>query len=453
MNRRFFLWVAVVLATVGFGVDADAREAAARTNIVLITADNLGFSDCGCYGNTEVKTPNIDRLSRQGVRCTNFYSASPTCTVSRASLLTGRYPQRNGLMHQLRTTADLSIDENLGVGLRHSELLLPHFLKAQGYATACFGKWNIGFAEGSRPTERGFDEFFGNASGNMDYYTHVYKGRNDLYRGTEPVKVEGYSTDLFAEAACDFLRRKADEPFFLYLPFNAVHYPGQLNKAPGQPCIWQAPDESFEAYGYSPDTRNTKHRYHACVTALDAGIGRVLDQIDALGLTDNTLVIFFSDNGAFAAQINYASNDPFRTQSVMIYEGSIRVCCLVRYPGRIEPGATCDEMLVHMDFFPMILKAAGASGPDDRVIDGIDPTDVLAGRAASTHEALFWQYNRSSAVREGRHKAVKPRGGKAWEIYDLVADPGETEDLAAAQPDLAEQLRRRFERWAVAVKE
>lgn len=452
MNRRFFLGVAAVLV-VAPGVGVDAKEAAARTNIVLMTADNLGFHDTGCYGNSEVKTPNIDRLARQGVQCTNFYSASPTCTVSRASLLTGRYPQRNGLMHQLRTSADLSIDENLGVGLRHSELLLPHFLKPRGYATACFGKWNIGFAEGSRPTERGFDEFFGHASGNMDYYTHVYKGRNDLYRGTEPAKVEGYSTDLFAEAACDFLRRKRNEPFFLYLPFNAVHYPGQLNKAPGEPCIWQAPDASFEAYGYSPDTRNVKHRYHACITALDAGIGRVLRQIDALGLTDNTLVIFFSDNGAFAAQIDYASNDPFRTESRMIYEGSIRVCCLVRHPGRIRPGTTCDEMLVHMDFFPMILEAAGAPGPDDRVIDGTDPTDVLTGRAVSTHEALFWQYNRSSAVREGRHKAVKPRGGKSWELYDLVADPGETKDLAAEQPKVAERLVREFEAWAVAVEE
>lgn len=453
MNLRL-----VVLAVVGVVVGGPVAgsgpgQAATWTNVVLMTADNLGFHDTGCYGNQEIKTPNIDRLAGQGVRCTSFYSASPTCTVSRASLLTGRYPQRHGLTHQLRTSADLSLDENLGVGLRHSEVLLPELLKPRGYATACFGKWNIGFAPGSRPTERGFDEFFGHASGNMDYYTHVYKGRNDLFRGTEPAKVEGYSTDLFAEAACDFLRRKAKGPFFLYLPFNAVHYPSPLNKKPGEPCVWQAPDEHFETYGYSPDTRDVRRRYQATVTALDAGIGRVLSQIDALGLKENTLVIFFSDNGAFAAQMNCASNKPYRTEKAMIYEGSIRVCCLVRWPGRITPGTVCDEPLISLDLFPMILKAAGAPAPGDRTLDGRDLTAVLAGRAASPHQSLFWQYNRNSAVRRGRHKLVKPRTGKSWELYDLAADPGETKNLAEEEPKLAAELKREFERWIAAVKE
>ena len=453
MNVRPVVLTVVGIVAVGSVAGVGLGQAAPRTNIVIITADNLGFHDTGCYGNQEIKTPNIDQLAEQGVRCTSFYSASPTCTVSRASLLTGRYPQRHGLTHQLRTSQDLSIDENLGVGLRPSELLIPQFLKPQGYATACFGKWNIGFAPGSRPTERGFDEFFGHASGNMDYYTHVYKGRNDLYRGTEPAKVDGYSTELFAHAACDFLRRKANEPFLLYLPFNAVHYPGRLNKAPGEPCVWQAPDEYFSMYGYAPDTLDVKQRYQATVTALDAGIGRVLKQIDALGLRENTLLIFLSDNGAFAAQMDCASNKPYRTEKAMIYEGSVRVCCLVRWPGRIPPGTVCDQTLVSMDFFPMILKAAGAALPDDRIIDGRDPTSTLAGKATSPHESLFWQYNRSSAVRRDRHKLVKPRTGKSWELYDLAADPGETKDLAKEKPDVAARLTREFERWTVTVRE
>ncbi|MFH1918917.1 MAG: sulfatase-like hydrolase/transferase [Planctomycetota bacterium] len=453
MNLRLVVLVVAGVVVVGLVAGVDPGQAAPRTNVVLMTADNLGFHDTGCYGNREVRTPNIDRLAGQGVRCTSFYSASPTCTVSRASLLTGRYPQRHGLMHQLRTSADLSLDENLGVGLRHSEVLLPELLKPRGYATACFGKWNIGFAPGSRPTERGFDEFFGHASGNMDYYTHVYKGRNDLYRATEPANVEGYSTDLFAEAACDFLRRKAKGPFFLYLPFNAVHYPGALNKKPGEPCIWQAPDESFAKYGYAPDTLDVGERYQATVTALDAGIGRVLGQINALGLRENTLVIFFSDNGAFAAQMNCASNEPYRTERAMIYEGSIRVCCLVRWPGRITPKTVCDETLVSLDFFPMILDAANAPAPGDLTLDGRDPTAALAGRAASPHQSLFWQYNRNSAVRRGRHKLVKPRTGKSWELYDLADDPGETKNLAQEKPELAAELEREFEQWSAAVKE
>jgi len=453
MKLRLLVRMIVGVVAVGPAAGVGVVQAAPRTNIVIITADNLGFHDTGCYGNREIKTPNIDQLADEGVRCTSFYSASPTCTVSRASLLTGRYPQRHGLTHQLRTSADLTLDENLGVGLSHSEMLIPQFLKPRGYATACFGKWNIGFAPGTRPTERGFDEFFGHASGNMDYYTHVYKGRNDLFRGTEPAKADGYSTDLFAEAACDFLRRKAREPFFLYLPFNAVHYPNPANKAPGEPCIWQAPDESFRLYGYSPDTLDVKQRYQATVTALDAGIGRVLKQIDALGLKEDTLVIFFSDNGAFAAQMDCASNDPYRTEKAMIYEGSIRVCCLVRWPGRIPPGTVCDEILVSMDFLPMVLNAAGAALPDDRVIDGRDPTSTLAGKAASPHESLFWEYNRSSAVRRDQYKLVKPRTGKSWELYDLAADPGETRDLAKEKPDVAARLAREFERWTVAVRE
>lgn len=259
-------WKTAVLATMALaGVVAQAGPCARasgrsleRPNIVLITADNLGYGDVGCYGNNVIKTPNIDRLASQGVRSTDFYTASPTCTVSRASLLTGRYPQRHGLNIQLP-----GIEGNYGVGLRQSEILIPQILRRVGYRTACFGKWNIGFAEGSRPTERGFDEFFGHASGDIDYYTHVYNGRLDMHRGTEPVRVRGYSSDLFAEAACDFIRRNAERPFFLYLPFNAPHYPNPRNKKPGEPAIWQAPKRVFDAYGYCHETTDGKRRYYA----------------------------------------------------------------------------------------------------------------------------------------------------------------------------------------------
>ena len=452
MKRRLIARTILGLVVVGSVFGVGRGQAAAPTNIVLITADNLGFHDTGCYGNREVKTPNLDRLAEQAVRCTSFYTASPTCTVSRASLLTGRYPQRHGLTHQLRTTSDLSLDENLGLGLGHDELLIPHFLKPRGYATACFGKWNIGFAPGTRPTERGFDEFLGHASGNMDYYTHVYNGRNDLFRGTEAAHVEGYSTDLFADAACDFLRRNAEAPLFLYLPFNAVHYPNPRNKKPGEPCIWQAPDEYFRRYGYSPDTRDVRERYYATVTALDAGIGRVLAEIDALGLRENTLVIFFSDNGAFAAQMNCASNEPYRTERAMIYEGSLRVCCLVRWPGRIPPGTTCDEVLVSMDFFPMILQAAGVALPDDRIIDGRDPTATLAGKAPSPHRMLFFKYHGASAVRSGQYKLLRTRANRPWELYDLAVDIGETTDLAAKKPNVVANLERQYEQWLTQVQ-
>lgn len=424
-----------------------------RPNVVLIAVDNLGFHDTGCYGNREVKTPHIDRLAAEGVRCKNFYSASPTCTVSRASFLTGRYPQRHGLTKQLATTVGLKVDENLGPGLRHTERLIPQYLKSQGYATACVGKWNIGFAPGSRPTERGFAEFLGNASGHMDYYTHVYKGRNDMYRGIQPEPNQGvYSTDLYAATACDFIRRQAGRPFFLYLAFNAVHYNSPANTAPGVECVWQAPDKAFRAYGYSPQTRDEKQRYYATVTALDTGIGRVLGQLDALGLAENTLVILFADNGAFHGQIRYASNAPFRTEKEMIYEGSIRVMCLARWPGRIKPGRVCDELLASLDFLPMILGAAGAPLPTDRTIDGRDPTAVLAGAAPSRHESLFWDYSGAKAVRCGKHKLIF-RGKGGPELYDVTSDPGETVNLAGKAPEIVGKLQRSFEEWALRVRD
>ena len=453
MNHRLTVVVMITLAitVLSMSARADRLQAARRPNIVLITADNLGYGATGCYGNRQIKTPQLDRLARQGVRCTDFYSASPTCTVSRAALLTGRYPQRNGLTWQLGKE-----ENRTGVGLRHSELLLPHFLRKQGYPTACFGKWNIGFAKGSRPTERGFDEFLGFRSGNIDYYTHVYNLVHDMFRGTEPFHSDAYSSDLFADAACEFINRNAGRPFFVYVPFNAPHYPNPGSKEPGVRCEWQAPDEYFKLYGYSPDTQDVKQRYQAVVTALDAAIGRVLAKIDTLGLRDNTLLIFFSDNGAFmrkGAGLMCASNAPLRTEGLKLYDGNIRVPCMVRWPGRIEPGTICREPLITMDIFAMALKAAGAQLPDDRVIDGRDPTATLAGKAPSPHRSLFFRYyGKPCAVRAGQYKLLKTGKKQPWQLFDVVADMGETTDLAAKKPEIVTKLAQQFDQWLAKVE-
>jgi len=444
---------AVVAALACFPVAPAARAAAPAPppNLVLILIDNVGYGDIGCYGNRLIRTPHIDRLARQGVRCTDFYVGSPSCMPSRGALLTGRHPERNGLNEQI-----WRIDEFEQIGLPHREILLPELLKPQGYATACFGKWNLGFAPGSRPTERGFDEFFGHASGNMDYYTHIYNGRNDLFRGTQPVQVDGYSTDLFADAACRFIRRHAGRPFFAYVPFNAAHFPNKKNKKPGQPCIWQAPAEHFEVYGYSPDEEDPKKRYRAVLTALDAGIGRILSELDELRLTDNTLVILLSDNGAFMIPdrgLEVASNLPLREGGVTLYEGGVRVPCIVRWPGRIKPATVCREPLVSMDLFVMALKAAGAKLPEDRVLDGRDPTAVLAGHARWPDRELFFQWGTRSAVRSGRYKLVRNNPDEPFELYDLVDDLGETQDLAAEKPKIVARLADRFNRWFAEVNQ
>ena len=430
----------------GAGTDSD------RPNIVLMLFDNIGYGDIGCYGNRLVKTPRIDRLAAEGVRCTDFYIASPSCMPSRGALLTGRHPLRNGLNEQI-----WKIDEHQQTGLPLTEKILPRYLSQAGYVSGCFGKWNLGFAPGSRPTDRGFDEYFGNISGNCDYYTYVYRGRNDLYRNTEPAKADGYSTFDFADAACEFIRRNKDRPFFCYVPFNAVHYPNPKNKAPGAPCIWQAPDGAFTRYGYSPETLDEPSRYRAAVTALDDGVGRVLDQIERLNLADRTLVIALSDNGAFLLPgrgLECASNQPLRNGGVTVWEGGIRVPCLVRWPGRIKAGATCREPLTSMDFVPMALRLAGLDPPADCVLDGKDPTDALTGRAASPHKYLYWRWGKiGAAIRMGRYKLIREQDspGRNWQLFDLANDPGESTDLITERPRLAERLRAEYERWTAEV--
>ncbi len=436
----FMVWAAALLAAC-FATTVAVADG--PPNLVLIYVDNVGYGDIGCYGNPVIRTPNIDRLAGEGVRCTDFYIVTSSCTPSRGALLTGRYPLRNGLTHQL------SRDENwTGVGLPHSETILPQFLKRAGYATGCFGKWNIGFAKGSRPTDRGFDEFLGCRSGNIDYDTHVYNGREDLYRGTEPADIDGYSTDLFADAACDFIRRHRRRPFVAYVPFNAAHVPNPKNKAPGVAPVWQAPAKYFERYGYATDSTDPNEGYHAVMTALDAGIGRIVDQIDELGLSENTIVVMASDNGASIREdlvLETGTNAPFRGGRTETYEGGIRTACIVRWPARLKRGTVCREPIANIDLLPMILSAAGLAPLED--LDGRDPTATLAGEAPSPHEYLFFVFRNGSAARSGRWKIVRSRPDAAFELYDLATDWGETRDLAKEEPEIVERMTRAFEEW------
>ena len=417
-----------------------------KPNILIITMDNVGYGDLSTYNkDSEIITPNIDRLARQGGRLTSFYTASPTCTVSRASLLTGRIPQRHQLVEQLSGIAG-----NYGIGLSQTEIIIPRAinLMSNDYATGAFGKWNIGFAPGSRPTERGFDEYLGNASGNIDHFTHVYSGKHDLYRNTESINRHGeYSTDLFANAAIEFIQERTQDtiPWLVYLPFDAPHHPGNRNIAPGQPNIWKAPDYAFEPYGISPDVSDPKKRFNAVVTAIDFAIGRVLDSLDSLGIADNTFVFLMSDNGAFYPYLDIQSNAPLRGAGVTLWEGGIRVPAIARWPGKIKANSVIDTRLWSPDIFIAALKLAGAPLPKDRFIDGKDPLPVLMGETTiSPHASLFFQYRNYAALNWGGYKIIREEPDQSWQLFHLEEDIGETNDIASERPDIVKKMDEAF---------
>lgn len=449
LNRVWIVVAALLLVGQAELLAADAAQPA-RPNIVLMYVDNLGYGDLGCYGNQEIKSPRIDQLAREGVRCTDFYVVTSTCTPSRGALLTGRQPMRNGLMHQLQTTENWT-----GIGLPHRERILPQYLQDAGYSTSCFGKWNIGFANGSRPTERGFDEFLGCRSGNIHYFKHTYHGEYDIFRGIERHPVEGYSTDIFADAACDFIRRKSDKPFLLYVPFNAPHYVSTVNTEPGETPEWHVPEKYLQRYGWPADDKTEKHRYLALLTAMDDAVGRVLDTLDTTGLRERTLVMFISDMGAILRPTHgkdVASNAPFRDGAPSLYEGGIRVPAIFRWPGKIEPGTESREVLSHLDVLPLCLSVAGAKPFEDRLLDGRDPLPALTGTAKSPHEQIVFTIGNLAALRSGPLKVVRGAANKPWELYDLARDPGEKKNLAVERPDDVARLDAAYQAWLADVK-
>lgn len=434
---------------------AQNRDSADRPNILIITADNLGYGDLPSYRpESPIKTPQLDRLAKQGARLTQFYTASSTCTVSRACFLTGRVAGRHGLINQLP-----GIKGNYGVGLNPDEILISQLMKRGGYATGCFGKWNIGFAPGSRPTERGFDEFVGHASGNIDYYHHRYNGKHDLFRGVEEFHADGqYSSDLFADAAIDFISRKSasETPWFCYLPFNAPHFPNKKNKLPGQASVWQAPDWAFEQYGWSPDQADPGKRYAAVVTAMDRSLGRVLESLDRAGVADNTFVFFYSDNGAFRLGrkgIDVGDNTPLRGGGITCWEGGIRVAAMVRWPGRVRRGAVIETPLWTPDLMIACARLADIGLPEDRVLDGRDPLPAIRGlgQAEDLDRSFFFRFRTHAALRRGDWKIVREKPNEPWMLFNLRDDVSERHDRAAEKPKTVAELRDEFARWEESV--
>ena len=448
---------------------ARAAEAPKRPNILLIVSDDQGYRDLGCFGSEEAKTPHLDRLAREGIRLTSFYVSWPACTPSRGSLLTGRYPQRHGVYDMIRNEAPdygkrytpaeyAATFERIG-GMDTREVLLPKMLKQGGYVSGIFGKWDLGMHRRFLPLARGFDDFYGFVNTGIDYYTHERYGVASMYRNNQPTTEEKgtYCTDLFRREAVRFLKANRDRPFFLYVPFNAPHSASNLDpKIRGAP---QAPEKYMRMYPHLKEqyVRREKHRYAAdaivptrqtrrlkylaSITCMDEAIGELLGLLDRYGIAEKTIVLFLSDNGGGGG----SDNAPLRAGKGAMFEGGLRVPCIVRYPGRIRAGAVTDAFLTSMDIVPTVLKAAGIEPPAGVVLDGYDMMPTLSRGAPSPRTEMFWQRKSDRAARVSQWKWVQSaRGGG---LFDLSADPGETRDLSAKNPRKLHELQARFAQW------
>ncbi len=421
-------------------------------NIVLIVSDDQGYHDLGSFGATDVKTPHLDRLAAEGTRLTSFYVAWNACTPSRAAILTGRYPQRNGTYDMIRNDRVddghlyspeeyvLSPEHLLGTDVR--EVFLSQTLSDAGYACGCYGKWDGGQLKRFLPLQRGFDDFYGFCNTGIDYFTHERYGVPSMFDGNEPTtKDKGtYCTSLFRDHALEFIDKHHDRPFFLYLPFNAPHGASNLDREIRGTV--QASPEYLAKYPEGRSKSAERRRgYMAAVTEMDAAIGEILARLDKYEIADNTLVIFFSDNGGSGL----ANNAPLQGRKSTMWEGGNRVPCIVRWPGKVPAGKVSDAFLTSLEVFPTACAAAGKPLPEQITFDGFDLLPVLQGKIESPRNEMFWQRRGEVAVRVGDWKWVDSKRAKG--LYDLKTDIGEKNDLSQKHPEKVEQLKQRLAHW------
>lgn len=444
LSRLFVLLLALA------GLPTLARAVEPPPNIVLIVSDDQGYRDLGCYGSKIVRTPNLDRLAAAGVRLTDFYVPWPACTPSRGSLLTGRYPQRNGLYDMIRndrvddghryTPEEYAVSPERVLGMDVREVMIPAVLEPAGYRSGVFGKWDGGQLRRFLPLQRGFADFYGFVNTGIDYYTHERYGVPSMYRNNQPTTEDRgtYTTQLFTREALRFLGENRDRPFFLYVPYNAPHIASILQR----PRPVQAPPEYLEIYPPGKTEREKRVRAHlAALTCMDEGIGRILDFLDENELAGRTCVIFFSDNGGHGL----SDNTPLRGHKGTLYEGGVRVPCIVRFPGRIPAGSVCREFLSSLEVLPTLAKLAGVKPPSGVTLDGFDMLPVLQGKKASPRTKMFWRRRADRAARVGNWKWIdSTRGGG---LFDLSRDIGEARDLSTERPKILRKLRDAYAAW------
>jgi arylsulfatase A-like enzyme len=416
---------------------------ATRPNVVYFLVDDLGSADVGFNGCKDVRTPNIDRLAREGSILGSYY-VQPVCSPTRAALLTGRYATHTGVYTVVRPGAPW--------GLPLAERTLPQALREAGYTTAICGKWHLGeFRPEYRPTQRGFDHQYGHMFGALNYFTHRRDGIFDWYRDDMPNHDEGYTTHLVAKEASRLIREQpVNKPLFLYVPFNGVHAPHQV------------PEKYTAEY---PELRGVRQTMAGMISAVDEAIGQITATLEEKGLRKNTLIIFSSDNGGPRPGV-VTMNTPLRAGKGTIYEGGMRVCAFANWPGHIKSGVTIKEPIHAVDWYPTLVKLAGAPAAQKLPVDGLDIWPTLTGKARSPHDAilLVGSSPKKAALRAGDWKLLlnanevddeelpaarqtdpDVKSGGRVELYNLAEDPGEANNLAASKPDLVRTLRKRLD--------
>ena len=454
MTRRKFLIRSAgfaALSAVCPGCHSSGSQNKPRPNIVLIMADDLGYGDVGCYGCNDIRTPAIDSLAAEGIRFTTFYSNAPECTPTRTALLTGRYQHRVGglecalgISNVGRYDDAIRLRRTNDMGLPVEETSIARMLKDAGYSTAISGKWHLGYEPKFFPLRHGFDSWFGPVGGSADYFHHIeYTGEPALYENNKPIEREGYLTDLITDEAVSFIQQRQKKPFFLYVAYTAPHTPYQ---GPG--------DKKPEPVAEKDYNKGSRETYAAMVERMDQGIGRILKGLDAAGLADNTLVIFMSDNGANRT----GNNSPFSGYKGNLFEGGIRVPCIVKWRGVLARDAVSDQACMTMDFSRSIVVAAGAKPPAGRAFDGMDILRAAAANRPVQERTLFWRARRAErtrkAVRDGSLKYISLQDSDEVKeyLFDLERDPAEKNDLLNDQPENVLRLKTLLERWELEVK-
>jgi len=413
---------------------AAERQIAEKPNIVVILADDLGYGDTSTYGGW-IETPHLDTLAAEGMKLTDFHSSGNVCSPTRAGLLTGRYQQRAGIPMVINADPNVAAHHR---GLQTCEVTFAERLGQAGYTTAVFGKWHLGYSKEFNPVHHGFDRFRGYVSGNIDYISHYDRtGVYDWWEGLDPIEEEGYSTHLITRHAVRFIEENKDRPFCVYVAHEAVHSPYQ---GPDDPAV-RGPQAQRRPKVRPSEEPDVKRAYRQMMEEMDKGVGQVVDALERLGLANNTLVFFFSDNGATPN----GSNGPLRGFKGSDWEGGHRVPAVAWWPGRIQAGSTNDQLAISIDLMPTMLALAGASLPEGHRLDGVDLSPVLFEGKSLGDRKLFWNGN---AMRDGPWKLIQ-RGNELQGVglYNLAEDLGEQNNLAEKNPQRVKQMLAEIEAW------